>query len=261
MPSPSRSNRGGSCGSKGWWAIVATMVFSSWHVGKLVPFLRSSQLDTPAALSPGPPSFTVRYDDNFGSAEWQELVSERDAAIRRAEELEAELEEARSLKEPTDCGEEEAAPNGAGSKPEVDRLLAKLTEEQQLRRELESSVASCAKQQQQQALLSTVSTAMLEGDRGTTAATTTITTTTTAAAAAGVRRERESRVYTPDATHCFRTMKKKDGPKLTHSRSHRTHWPRPTLFMTGGWGLKDFSVSFWIKATAPCGHRFKQGEE
>ena len=94
MPSPSRSNRGGSCGSKGWWAIVATMVFSSWHVGKLVPFLRSSQLDTPAALSPGPPSFTVRYDDNFGSAGGK-VGLERDAAIRRAE-VEAELEEARS---------------------------------------------------------------------------------------------------------------------------------------------------------------------
>ena len=121
-------------------------------------------------------------------------------------------------------------------------------------------MASCAKQQQQQPL-STVSTAMLKVTEGRQRRRSDYDDDGGGGGGGGVRRERESRVYTPDATHCFRTMKKKDGQKLTHSRSHRTHWPRPTLFMTGGWGLKDFSVSFWIKATAPCGHRFKQGEE
>ena len=172
---------------EGWWDCRDDDLRRGTRQAR--PFLRSYQLDSPEEARQV--RRFARYDDNFRRGKnW----FERDAAIRYAEELEAEFEEARSRRIPRIVAKNRLRPTERAPR-RGDRLLAKLTEEQQLRRELESSVASCAKQQQQQALLSTVSTTMRAGDRGTAAA---------AAAAAAAGPGRESRVYTPDATHCFR---------------------------------------------------------
>ena len=165
------------------------------------------------------------------------ILAERDAAVLRAAKLESELLEARqstcgeganqratilereledALSKQSDCDERPTE----SATPEVNRLLDRIRDEQTLRHESETKLASCTQQHQ----------------------------VTDVATLPGPAHEISEKIYRPDATLCFPSFPK---------RPEQKKWPRPTAFMTKGWGLTSFSVSFWVKVTGTCTPRGK----
>lgn len=200
----------------------------SWHIAYLVRIHAhdSTPLMGQISLS-GDAGFQNISNGKFTDI-WA-LVEERDAAIARMLELQSELKELRShdVRSVADCD----PLFEAGTNTDLDNLVTKIEDERQKRQDAEAIARSCLRNleaEQSKRLLSSPSSR----NRSTT-----------------IWQEPYSDyIYRPDSTQCFSSQKHK---KHAEKRSQR-RYDRPSSYLTRGWNLTDFSVSFWLKLNSNC---------